>query len=87
MAVVWIPAQLRTLTNGQESVTVPGERVGGVIEALERLFPGTRDRLCDANGLRSGIAVVVDGEVARLGWLQPVGATSEVHFLPAISGG
>jgi hypothetical protein len=30
---------------------------------------------------------VVDGEVARLGLLQPVRADSEVHFLPALGGG
>jgi molybdopterin synthase sulfur carrier subunit len=87
MATVWVPAQLRDLTNGQAIVTVPGERVGQLIDAFERLFPGTRDRLCDDAGLRSGIAVVVDGEVARFGWLQQVGPASEVHFLPALSGG
>ncbi len=87
MAHVWIPSLLRDLTQGRETVTVPGSRVRQVIEELERLYPGVRDRLCDANGLRPGIAVVVDTEVARLGWMQPVGPDSEVHFLPAISGG
>ena len=87
MACVWIPAQLRDLTGGRETVSVPGARVGEVVEALERLYPGIKSRLCVGEGLRPGIAVVVDGEVARLGWRQPVGPTSEVHFLPAISGG
>jgi molybdopterin synthase sulfur carrier subunit len=87
MATVWIPAQLRDLTNGQETITVAGARVGQLIEALEPLFPGIKARLCTADGLRPGIAVVVDGEVARLGLLQPVGTASEVHFLPAIGGG
>ena len=87
MATVWIPPQLRDLTNGQETIAVPGARVGQLIDALERLHPGIKARLCDAGGLRPGIAVVVDGEVARLGWLQPVGPASEVHFLPAVSGG
>jgi sulfur-carrier protein len=87
MATVWIPAQLRDLTNGQETVTVTGVRVSQLIEALEPLFPGIKARLCTPDGLRPGIAVVVDGEVARLGLLQPVGAASEVHFLPAIGGG
>jgi molybdopterin synthase sulfur carrier subunit len=87
MATVWIPAPLRHLTNRQETVTVPGTRVRQVIEALERAFPGIRARLCDGDTLRSGIAIVVDGEVATLGLLQPVGPASEVHFLPAIGGG
>jgi molybdopterin converting factor small subunit len=87
MATVWIPAPMRDLTNGQETVTVSGARIGQVIEALEQRFPGMRERLAVADGLRPGIAAVVDGEVARLGLLQPVGPASEVHFLPAISGG
>jgi sulfur-carrier protein len=87
MATAWIPSPLRDLTGGRDTVTVPGASVGQVIDALDRLHPGVKDRLCDTDGLRPGIAVVVDTEVARLGLLQPVGPHSEVHFLPAISGG
>lgn len=87
MPTVWIPAQLRPLTRGQETVTVAGHTVRQVIDALDQLFPGVKDRLCDANGLRPGIAVAVDTQVATLGLRQPVGDASEVHFLPAISGG
>jgi molybdopterin synthase sulfur carrier subunit len=87
MPTVWIPALLRDLTGGHETVTVLGTTVRQVVESLERLYPGIQDRLCEADGLRSGIAVIVDTEVARLGLLQPVGEKSEVHFLPAIGGG
>jgi sulfur-carrier protein len=84
---VWIPALMRDLTQGQESVTVPGARVREVIEALELLYPGVKARLCDGEELRSGMVVVVDTEAAPLGLAQPVGEASEVHFLPAIGGG
>jgi molybdopterin synthase sulfur carrier subunit len=87
MARVWIPSLLRDVTGGQETVTVPGASVRQVIDELDRLHPGARERLCHGDALRSGLAVVVDNEVARLGLLQPVGPDSEVHFLPAISGG
>ncbi len=87
MATVWISAQLRDLTHGQETAVAVGTRVGQVIESLETAFPGIKARLCDAERLRPGIAVVVDGEVARLGLLHPVGPASEIHFLPAIGGG
>jgi molybdopterin synthase sulfur carrier subunit len=87
VARVWIPSLLRDLTGGRDTVDVPGARVREVVEELDRLYPGVKDRLCDADGLRPGIAVVVDTEVARLGWLQPVGRASEVHFLPALGGG
>jgi molybdopterin converting factor small subunit len=87
MPVVWIPALLRDLTGGQQTVTVPGATVGQVIDELERYYPGVKDRLCDAGGLRPGIAVAVGPNLAGRGLLQPVGEESEVHFLPAVSGG
>ncbi|HKM56554.1 MAG TPA: MoaD/ThiS family protein [Isosphaeraceae bacterium] len=87
MPQVWIPSLLRDLTGGQETLTVSGATVRQIIEELDRVYPGIKDRLCNANGVRPGIAVVVDTEVARLGLLQPVSEQSEVHFLPAIAGG
>ena len=58
-----------------------------VINDLDRQFPGIKDRLCDGDELRPGIAVAVDTQVATMGLLQPVREDSEIHFLPAISGG
>jgi sulfur-carrier protein len=87
MARVWIPSLLRDVTGGLETVSLPATSVRQVIDELERQHPGVRDRLCDGDALRTGMAAVVDGEVARLGLLQPVGPDSEVHFLPAIAGG
>ena len=87
MAVVWIPSLLRGLTGGQETLVVAGSSVRQIIDALDRTYPGIKDRLCDANGLRPGIAVAVDTQVARLGLAQSVGEHSEVHFLPAVGGG
>jgi sulfur-carrier protein len=87
MPTVFIPALLRDMTHGQESLTVSGATVGQVIEALEQAFPGMRDRLCKDATLRPGIAVVVDNQISRQGMLQPVEPNSEIHFLPAISGG
>ena len=78
---------MRDVTGGQDIVTVPGSTLRQVIEALNQTYPGIKDRLCDANGLRSGIAVAVDTQVARLGLSQPVGENSEIHILPAIGGG
>jgi molybdopterin converting factor small subunit len=85
--MVWIPSLLRDLTQGQETVRVPGGTVRQIIDALERRYPGIKDRLCQGGRLRPGIAVAVDGQVASLGLLQMVGPDSEVHFLPAVSGG
>jgi molybdopterin synthase sulfur carrier subunit len=87
MATVWIPSLLRDLAGGRDTVVVAGASVREVVDALERLYPGMRERLCEGDALRSGVAVAVDAQLAPLGLLQPVGENSEVHFLPAIGGG
>ncbi len=87
MPVVWIPSLMRDLTGGQARVTVPGRTVRQVIESLEAAYPGARARLCEGDALEPTIAVAVDGEISSLGLLQPVGEQSEVHFVPAVSGG
>ncbi len=87
MPLVWIPSLLQPLTSGQETVAVPGETVGQVIENLDSIYPGLKARLCVGSRLRHGLAVVVDGEPGRRGLFQSVSETSEIHFVPAISGG
>ena len=87
MPVVWIPALLRDMTGGEAAVTVPGETVGQVIDHLDEWYPGIKSHLCRGNRLRPTIAVAVDGEVRRSGLQQRLAETSEICFLPALSGG
>ncbi len=87
MPVVWIPSLLRQLTGGLETITVQGTTVREVIDSLDTLYPGIKQRICTGDSLRPGIAVMIDSEVARLGLHQPVPEASEVHIVPAIAGG
>ncbi len=87
MAKVWIPALLRAMTGGQSEIELPGETVRALIDQLEARYPGIRERLIEDDRLRPNIAVVVDGTRSRQGLRQPVSKDSEVHFVPAISGG
>lgn len=87
MAVVWIPSLLRDLTGGEEKVTVPGETVRQAIENLEKIYPGIQARLCKEGRLQPNISVIVDGQLSQQQLRQRLIETSEVHFLPAISGG
>lgn len=87
MARVYIPALMRTLTGGAEQVTVSGRTLRQVIDSLEDLYPGLKARVLVDGRLSPSLSVAVDGEVTRLGLLQAVGDDSEVHFLPAMSGG
>ena len=43
--------------------------------------------MLEVGQIRPNLAVAIDGEVARMGLLEEVGETSEVHFVPAIGGG
>ena len=89
MATVFIPAQLRALTGGARTVTVPGDTLRSVLDHLDALHPGMKLRLLDDDGaaLNPYIEVGVDDEIAAQGLLTPVGETSEVHILPNVSGG
>ena len=88
MATVWIPAPLQSLTGGERTVTASGANVKELVEELDRCFPGFKTNIVlDGVFVRPGISIVVDGSVVKRGLLHPVGAHSEVHFIPAIGGG
>ena len=88
MPVAWIPSLLQSLTAGQTQVEVQADTVRAVIDALDAVHPGIKARLCTADGrIKPEIAVAVDGEITVEGLRARVAAQSEVHFLPALSGG
>jgi sulfur-carrier protein len=87
MATAIIPSLLRKFTNGEERVTARGRNVRELIADLNRQFPGLASHLLEGDDLKPSIAVSVDGEIGPGGIMEPIGETSEVHFLPAIGGG
>lgn len=87
MPIVHVPPQLRKLTGGERTVEVAGKTLGEVVDALEQRFPGIRQRLLEGEDLRPGLAAAVDSEICREGLRQPIAEKSEIHFIPAISGG
>lgn len=87
MPVVGIPSLLRDLTNGQRSLSVEGDTIRQVIDNLDELYPGLKERLCDGDRLRPSIAIVVDGHTSTLKLRHRLKESSEVHFVISISGG
>ncbi len=73
----------------RERVEMEGGAESQVSEDLGAQYPGFRPRLIDADEdrVRADIAVSVDGEISAEGLRRKVGEKSEVHFLPAMSGG
>ena len=87
MATVFIPSLMQTLTDGEKRVRVEGSTVRQIINNLDGMYPGVKERLVEDDRVKPNISVAVDGEVTPLGMLEKVGEDSEVHFLPAIGGG
>ncbi|MBI5399076.1 MoaD/ThiS family protein [Candidatus Saganbacteria bacterium] len=87
---VRIPQPLQKVTKGEELVDISADNVKSLIEALEKKFPGMKERVCDETGkIRRFINVYVNEEDIR--FLQ--GETTlfkdgdEVSLIPAIAGG
>ncbi len=85
-----IPTPLRKLTNGQEIVEADGANVGELLAAIDGMFPGLRERICDETGaVRRFVNIYVNDEDIRFLEEQrtPVKAGDEVSIVPAIAGG
>lgn len=78
---------MRKFTAGEENVTIRGKTVREVIDNLESRYPGMKERLCEENRLKPGIAVYINGLLTRGSLLERVDPDAEIHFLPAIGGG
>ena len=87
MVTVFIPTMLQPMTSGVKQVDLEARNVRQVIDRLDELYPGMKARLVEDGKIRTNVAVAIDGEVARMGLMEKVGETSEVHFVPAIGGG
>ncbi len=84
--VVLPTALMRLFPGCDREVFVDAETVDAIVAALDRRWPGMRDRLCDSSPrIRRHINIFVDGERATLQTPLPPG--SEVFVMTAISGG
>ncbi len=75
------------MAGNRETVDVSGSTVRELIGNLIEAYPDLGDRLLEGDQLRGNISVAIDGEVSILGLLDSLEEDSEVHFIPAISGG
>ena len=87
MATVFIPPLLQPLTDGIKVLNIDGQNVLQIINQLDQIYPGIKQRLVEGHRIKPSISVAVDSEVAQLGLLEKVGENSEIHFVPAIAGG
>ena len=87
---VLIPTPLRRFTDGQARVGAAGATVGELLTALDRQYPGLKERVCESDGqIRRFVNVFVNGENVRDrdGADTPVRPGDEVGIIPAMAGG
>jgi molybdopterin synthase sulfur carrier subunit len=87
MAKVFVPYNLRKLTDGATQVDVPGATLGDLVANLEAKFPGFGEYVLEDGRLKPGLAAVCGHAATRQGLLQKLDEDTEVHFVPAVSGG
>ena len=85
-----VPTTLRTLTAGEAEIDVEGATVAEVLDSLEGVHPGFKERILDGEGaLRRFVNVFVsDDDVRFLDGLHtevPPGET--LSIVPAVAGG
>jgi len=78
---------MQVFTEGREVVEGSGRNVRQLVNDLTVRYRGLKDAMLLEDKLRPDIAIMLDGEVARLGLLQPISEDNEVVIIPAISGG
>lgn len=87
---VRIPTPLRKLTSGKGEVVIEGNTVQDMVDALEKSYPGMKERLCDDGGeLRRFLNFYLNEEDIRFikGKETPIKDGDEISIVPAIAGG
>ena len=87
---VRVPGPLRRLSEGNASVNVEAAKVREAIDALESLYPGFRQRLCDDQGdLRQFVNIYLNDQDIRFhnGLDTALGDGDSLSIIPAVAGG
>ena len=87
MPIIFVPSLMQKLCDGEQKLIIEGANLRQVIDNLDLQYTGFKDRLVEDGKIKPNISVAVDGEITPLGMIQKVNPNSEIHFLPAISGG
>ncbi len=88
MAIVKLFGNLHQLTHARR-LTVTGETIGAVVEAICRENPPMRDVLLDNGQLRPYFKIMLNGHDISLaqGMETPVGEHDQIAIFPPVAGG
>jgi molybdopterin synthase sulfur carrier subunit len=86
---VRIPTPLQKLTNGKADVECGAQDISGMIDMLERDYPGMKERLTDGGKVRRFINIYVNDEDIRFLNKEETALKDgdTISIVPAIAGG
>ncbi len=86
---VRIPTPLQKLTNGKAEIQCAARNISELIEALEKDYPGMKERLSEAGKIRRFINVYVNDEDIRFLNKEETALKEgdNISIVPAIAGG
>lgn len=88
MAVLHVPASLRSLCGGCERIEADGDTLRAVFTAIGAAHPELTARILDEHGLRPTMAVAIDGSILDQSSLtERVGTETEIYLVPPMGGG
>ena len=88
MAVLHVPASLRSLSCDRDRFEVAGATLRAIFRAVEKQCPELVGRIIEDDALRPDIAVAIDGTILDDGNLiQPLRRDAEIYLVPPIGGG
>jgi molybdopterin synthase sulfur carrier subunit len=86
---VRIPTPLQKLTDGRSEVECAAKNITELVEALEKDYPGMKERLTDGGKVRRFINIYVNDEDIRFMNKEetPLKDGDNIAIVPAIAGG
>lgn len=86
---VRIPTPLQKLTNGKAEVECAAKNIADLVEALEKDYPGIRERLSEGGKIRRFINIYVNEEDIRFMNKEETALKDgdTISIVPAIAGG
>lgn len=89
MAIVKIPTPLRALTENKTEIQINGKTIIEVIDNLDSIYSGIKDKILENGKLKHFVNVYVNGEDIRYihSLETSIDNNDEISIVPAVAGG
>jgi hypothetical protein len=88
MPIIHLPNALQAFCDMRDSVEVTGTTLREVFRNLESICPELTTQIITSEGLRSDLAVAIDGSILdSRGLTETVDTDSDIYLVPPLGGG